>query len=95
MLYGFDKQNGGLKSAYEIHGAGAVACYSIGTSHPRFSFPTCSYQCQNGIGIIRELQKYVAVLFNSFERVLFLLIDVVYTHHVPIKLNSPNTNDCL
>ncbi|XP_022158433.1 tetratricopeptide repeat protein SKI3 isoform X2 [Momordica charantia] len=57
MLYGFDKQNGGLKSAYEIHGAGAVACYTIGTSHPRFSFPTCSYQCQNGIGIIRELQK--------------------------------------
>ncbi|CAK9325078.1 unnamed protein product [Citrullus colocynthis] len=57
MFYGLDQQNKGLKSAYEIHGAGAVACYTIGTSHPRFSFPTCSYQCQNGIGTIRQLQK--------------------------------------
>ncbi|KAG7024067.1 Tetratricopeptide repeat protein SKI3 [Cucurbita argyrosperma subsp. argyrosperma] len=57
MLYGFDQQNKGLKSAYEIHGAGAVSCYTIGTSHPRFSFPTCSCQCQNGIGTIRQLQK--------------------------------------
>lgn len=47
----------GLKSAYEILGAGAVACYAISTINPKFSFPTCTYQCLNGQGAIQQLQK--------------------------------------
>lgn len=46
-----------LKSACEILGAGAVACYAIGTKDPKFSFPTCGYWCVNGPGAIQELQK--------------------------------------
>ncbi|GLU00145.1 hypothetical protein SLE2022_175370 [Rubroshorea leprosula] len=47
----------GLKSAWEIIGAGAVACYVLCNREPKFSFPTCSYQCLNGSGSIKELQK--------------------------------------
>ncbi|KAF2310828.1 hypothetical protein GH714_017490 [Hevea brasiliensis] len=49
----------GLKSGCEILGAGAVACYTIGNKDPKFSFPTCGYQCMNGPAAIRELQKYL------------------------------------
>ncbi|XP_024020114.1 tetratricopeptide repeat protein SKI3 isoform X1 [Morus notabilis] len=45
-----DVSNGlvkGLKSTYEILGAGSVACYALSTRNPKFSFPTCSYQCLN------------------------------------------------
>lgn len=53
-----DYQNkGGLKSASEILGAGAVACYAVGNSNPKFSFPSCTYQCLNGHGAIQQLQK--------------------------------------
>ncbi|XP_068305808.1 tetratricopeptide repeat protein SKI3 [Pyrus communis] len=48
---------GGLKSAYEILGAGAVACYAVGTCNPKFSYPTCTYQCLNEPGTIQQLQK--------------------------------------
>lgn len=47
-----------LKSAYEILGAGAVACYAAGCSNPKFSFPTCTYQCLNEQGVVQQLQKY-------------------------------------
>ncbi|XP_015574671.1 tetratricopeptide repeat protein SKI3 isoform X1 [Ricinus communis] len=49
----------GLKSGCEILGAGSVACYAIGNKDPKYSFPTCGYQCQNGPEIIQELQKYL------------------------------------
>ncbi|KAF5747268.1 tetratricopeptide repeat protein 37-like [Tripterygium wilfordii] len=49
----------GLKSACEIMGAGAVACYVNGNSNLRLSFPTCSCQCLNGPGAVQELQKYL------------------------------------
>lgn len=47
----------GLKSTYEILGAGAVACYAISNNNPKFSFPTCTYQCLNEPGAIQQLQK--------------------------------------
>lgn len=47
----------GLKSASEILGAGAVACYAIGNKNPKFSFPTCTYQCLKAPGAIQQLQK--------------------------------------
>lgn len=55
-----DVSNGlvkGLKSTYEILGAGSVACYALSTRNPKFSFPTCSYQCLNPEAI-EQLQKY-------------------------------------
>ncbi|KAK4600400.1 hypothetical protein RGQ29_010162 [Quercus rubra] len=52
-----DYQNKGLKSASEILGAGAVACYAVGNSNPKCSFPSCTYQCLNGHGAIQQLQK--------------------------------------
>jgi len=48
----------GFKSAADIHGAGAVACYTTGNSSPKFTFPTCTKQCSNHPGAIRYLQKY-------------------------------------
>ncbi|KAF5462290.1 hypothetical protein F2P56_018311 [Juglans regia] len=53
----FDLPNQGLKSASEILGAGAVACYAIGNKNPKFSFPTCTYHCMNEPGAIQQLQK--------------------------------------
>ncbi|RDY04879.1 Tetratricopeptide repeat protein SKI3 [Mucuna pruriens] len=47
----------GFKSASDIHGAGAVACYATGNSSPKFTFPTCAKQCSNHLGAIRYLQK--------------------------------------
>ncbi|PPR82873.1 hypothetical protein GOBAR_AA37846 [Gossypium barbadense] len=49
------KNKEGLKSAWEISSAGAVACHAIGNSEPRFSFPTCSCQCTSS-GAMQELQ---------------------------------------
>jgi superkiller protein 3 len=47
----------GLKSAYDIHGAGAVACY-ITDNNPKFTFPTCSKKCSSHPRAIKYLQKY-------------------------------------
>ncbi|KAM7253000.1 hypothetical protein ACFE04_025618 [Oxalis oulophora] len=47
----------GLKSACEIIGAGAIACNVIGSRVPKFSFPSCDYQCQNGPQAVQELQS--------------------------------------
>ncbi|KAJ1388379.1 Tetratricopeptide-like helical domain superfamily [Sesbania bispinosa] len=47
----------GLKSASDIHGAGAVACYATGNSNPKFTFPTCIKQCSSHPGAIRHMQK--------------------------------------
>nr|XP_011464990.1 PREDICTED: tetratricopeptide repeat protein 37 [Fragaria vesca subsp. vesca] len=54
---GTDPINGGFKMSYEILGAGAVACYAVGNSNPKFSYPTCSYQCLNQPQTIQNLQK--------------------------------------
>ncbi|KAK7308220.1 hypothetical protein VNO77_41821 [Canavalia gladiata] len=51
----FDEE--GLKSASDIHGAGAVACYTTGNSSSKFTFPSCTKQCSNHPGAIRYLQK--------------------------------------
>ncbi|RVX15850.1 Tetratricopeptide repeat protein SKI3 [Vitis vinifera] len=48
----------GSKSAFEILGAGAVACFASGMSNQKFSFPTCRYRCMSGPGAIQQLQKY-------------------------------------
>ncbi|XP_027913014.1 tetratricopeptide repeat protein SKI3 isoform X1 [Vigna unguiculata] len=47
----------GFKSAADIHGAGAVACYTTCNSSPKSTFPTCAKQCSNHPGAIRYLQK--------------------------------------
>ncbi|KAJ7967026.1 Tetratricopeptide repeat protein [Quillaja saponaria] len=49
----------GLKLSSDILGAGAVACYAVGNSSPKLSFPTCPNQCLNEPGAIRHLQKYL------------------------------------
>ncbi|WCJ44793.1 Tetratricopeptide repeat (TPR)-like superfamily protein [Euphorbia peplus] len=49
----------GMKSGCEILGAGAVACYAVGNKDPKFSFPTCGYQCLSGPEAILEMQKYL------------------------------------
>lgn len=55
---GSDRTSKGcLKSASEILGAGAVACYAIGNKNPKFTFPTCTNQCMNEPGAIQQLQK--------------------------------------
>ncbi|KAL6176261.1 hypothetical protein ACLB2K_052896 [Fragaria x ananassa] len=54
---GTDPINGGFKMSYEILGAGAVACYAVGNSNPKFSYPTCSYECLNQPQTIQNLQK--------------------------------------
>ncbi|XP_027362032.1 tetratricopeptide repeat protein SKI3 isoform X2 [Abrus precatorius] len=47
----------GLKSAFDIYGAGAVACYTNGNINPKFTFPTCIKRCSNHTGAVRYLQK--------------------------------------
>ncbi|KAK7376053.1 hypothetical protein VNO78_34903 [Psophocarpus tetragonolobus] len=47
----------GFKSASDIHGAGAVACYTTDSSSPTFTFPTCAKQCSKHPEAIRYLQK--------------------------------------
>lgn len=48
----------GIKSGVHILGAAAVACYATGNKNPKFSFPTCGYQCLDGPEAVQELQKY-------------------------------------
>ncbi|KAL0347956.1 UNVERIFIED_CONTAM: Tetratricopeptide repeat protein SKI3 [Sesamum angustifolium] len=53
-----DKQKyKGIKSAFEILGAGTVACYAIGSPKEKFPFPTCRHQHRSGSGAIQLLQK--------------------------------------
>lgn len=54
----YHSEQEGLKSAYDIHGAGAVACYDTGKSNQKFTFPTCTNQCSSHPGAIKYLQKY-------------------------------------
>ncbi|KAK9147526.1 hypothetical protein Scep_006283 [Stephania cephalantha] len=49
----------GTKSAFEILGASAVACYSVGTSYPKFSFPTCKSPNTHGMDVILQLQRWL------------------------------------
>lgn len=53
------RKDGWFKSAYEILGAGNVACYAIGRSNQKFPLPTCRRQCHSGSGAIQLLQKYL------------------------------------
>lgn len=48
----------GSKSAFEIVGAEAVACFANGKSNNKFSFSTCRCQSLSGPGAILQLQKY-------------------------------------
>ncbi|KAK4406561.1 Tetratricopeptide repeat protein SKI3 [Sesamum angolense] len=55
-----DKQKyKGIKSAFEILGAGTVACYAIGSPKEKFPFPTCRHQHRSGSGAIQLLQKFL------------------------------------
>ncbi|XWS14326.1 hypothetical protein CRYUN_Cryun35bG0000500 [Craigia yunnanensis] len=64
----------GLKLAWEIFSAGAVACHAMGNSEPRFSFPTCGCQCPSGSGAMKELQKCLRrEPWNSNGRYLLVL----------------------
>ncbi|KAK4424686.1 Tetratricopeptide repeat protein SKI3 [Sesamum alatum] len=49
----------GIKSAFEILGAGTVACYAIGSPKEKFPFPTCRHQRPSGSGTIQLLQKFL------------------------------------
>ncbi|PKI54726.1 hypothetical protein CRG98_024926 [Punica granatum] len=55
---GFSRE-GGPRSAYEILGAGAVACYAVGNSGPKFSFPTCPCQSLNQPQAVQQLQRWL------------------------------------
>ncbi|KAL8474407.1 hypothetical protein ACS0TY_031035 [Phlomoides rotata] len=48
-----------IKSAYEVLGAGNVACYTIGRFRKMFPFSSCRYQCHSGFRAIQQLQKYL------------------------------------
>ncbi|KAL2349572.1 hypothetical protein Fmac_003572 [Flemingia macrophylla] len=64
----------GFKSACDIQGAGAVACYTTGNSSPKFTFPTCGKQCSNHPGAIRYLQKtFHQKPWNNDARYLLVL----------------------
>ncbi|KAL0455166.1 UNVERIFIED_CONTAM: Tetratricopeptide repeat protein SKI3 [Sesamum latifolium] len=55
-----DKQKyKGIKSAFEILGAGTVACYAIGSPKEKFPFPTCRHQHPSGSRAIQLLQKFL------------------------------------
>uniref|UniRef100_A0A5B7C540 Tetratricopeptide repeat protein SKI3 n=1 Tax=Davidia involucrata TaxID=16924 RepID=A0A5B7C540_DAVIN len=49
----------GLRSASEILGSAAAACYTTGNYCRKFSFPTCGYQCLHGSRAIQQLQKWL------------------------------------
>ncbi|KAF9626718.1 hypothetical protein IFM89_038892 [Coptis chinensis] len=48
-----------LRSACEILGAAGIACYAIGTTHPKFSFPTCNDQFIHRSQIVQQLQRWL------------------------------------
>ncbi|KAL0283123.1 UNVERIFIED_CONTAM: Tetratricopeptide repeat protein SKI3, partial [Sesamum radiatum] len=55
-----DKQKyKGIKSAFEILGAGTVACYAIGSPKEKFPLPTCRHQHPSGSRAIQLLQKFL------------------------------------
>ncbi|XP_052201463.1 tetratricopeptide repeat protein SKI3 isoform X2 [Diospyros lotus] len=50
-------QEEGLKSAYEILGAGAVACYTRENYNRKWAFPSCGCQCQYDTRAIQQVQR--------------------------------------
>lgn len=48
----------GFRLPYEIHGAMAVACGSICSTNPKFSFPTCNDGLMHGARHLHLLQRY-------------------------------------
>ncbi|KAM7521358.1 hypothetical protein LguiB_020320 [Lonicera macranthoides] len=65
---------GGLKSACEILGAGAVACCTTGHSNEILSVPSCRFQCSSGSEAIRQLQKWLHLEpWNQNARYLLIL----------------------
>ncbi|KAJ0024743.1 hypothetical protein Pint_09139 [Pistacia integerrima] len=65
----------GLKSAWEILGAGGVACNVIGNTELKFTFPTCGYECLNRPKAVQELQKWLhREPWNHNARYLLILI---------------------
>ncbi|KAJ4965925.1 hypothetical protein NE237_017774 [Protea cynaroides] len=47
------------KSAYQILGAAAIACYACGTTNQKFSFPTCKDQCMHKGHATKQMQKWL------------------------------------
>ncbi|XP_061354463.1 tetratricopeptide repeat protein SKI3 isoform X2 [Gastrolobium bilobum] len=84
----------GLKSASDIHGAGAVACYATGNSSSKFIFPTCTKQCSSHPGAIRYLQKcFHQKPWNHDARYLLVLNylqrarEQRFPHHLCVVIN--------
>ncbi|XP_058073295.1 tetratricopeptide repeat protein SKI3 [Magnolia sinica] len=64
----------GSKSAYEILGSAAVACYSNCTSKSKYSFPTCEGQCMHGVRPVQHQQKWLhQEPWNDKSRYLLVL----------------------
>ncbi|KAK2988160.1 hypothetical protein RJ640_020642, partial [Escallonia rubra] len=64
----------GLKSACEILGACAVACYTTGNCKEKCSFPTCRDQWMYGPHAIQQLQKWLRQEpWNQNARYLLIL----------------------
>ncbi|KAI4366241.1 hypothetical protein MLD38_022139 [Melastoma candidum] len=69
--------NGGLKSAFEVVGAGAVSCYAVGSSIPKFTFPTCSNQCLNEPQAVMQLQKSMHQEPWNFDLKFLLVLNLL------------------
>lgn len=84
----------GLKSAYDIHGAGAVACYATDNNNPKFTFPTCSKKCSSQPRAVKYLQKYIHQKPWSHDACFLLVLNYLqkareqrFPHHLCSILN--------
>ncbi|KAG6510698.1 hypothetical protein ZIOFF_028729 [Zingiber officinale] len=64
----------GFKLPHEIHGAAAVACHSLCSTNPKFSFPTCDDCLMHGARSLPLLQRWLhQEPWNQNARYLLIL----------------------
>lgn len=78
----------GLKSAYDILGAGAVACYAS-QNYKKFAVPSCKCQFMHETRAIRQLQMYFS--FISLSNLFLFLFLSQKNHHMVISQYSGNS----
>ncbi|XP_028765736.1 tetratricopeptide repeat protein SKI3 isoform X2 [Neltuma alba] len=84
----------GFKSASDIHGAGAIACYAIGNNNSKLTFPTCTKQYHTHPKSIRYRQKcFHQKPWNHNARYLLVLNylqrarEENFPHHLCVIIN--------
>ncbi|KAK4276374.1 hypothetical protein QN277_019330 [Acacia crassicarpa] len=85
---------GGLKLASDIHGAGSISCYAIGKNNSKLTFPTCAKQYHTSPKSIRYLQKcFRQKPWNQNARYLLVLNylqrarEENFPHHLCVIIN--------